>query len=800
MPRFILLSLASLFVLPAAAPQTAATPVASSAPTVVPSLVAYSGETKALAGEAAITFLIYKDDTGGEPLWVETQTVAIDPTGHYKVQLGAANPNGLPADLFSTGEARWLDVQIAGQPSQPRILLASVPYALKAADATTLGGLPASAFALAGTRIETSAAFRSDANAPTTDVTTTGGLSGYLPEFSGSATIVDSPVFVSGADIGIGTATPIAMLDVNGTAVISGLLTANSGETVAGSLEMAPTATATASTPYNSQVLKLYSSAYNSSTKEVVNPRFGWQARATGNDTAAPSATLDLLSSTTGAAPSPTGFSFNADGTINFASAQTFPAATFTGTISASSAAANGFGVEATTSGGQAVSIYGNATGPGGYGLEGIADGGLAGGVFPPVGVYGESSGGTGVVAASTTGTAVSAYTTGALTTSVLSYTSGAGGIAMRGVSTGANDSLQDSVGVYGESTNGGYGVEGISSTGNGIEGVSTTGAAAYFTSAPPESPSVSIYNTAGNDQSGIPPKGLYIDVSGEHGIGIEAYSNQGEAIYGNLNYVSTESELEHPNSGGGAVHGDSGNNEAGTASGAGVLGTADDTYAGYFANNSTSRPTLYAFNRGTGTSGNLFKTFQASTADGTCGFGDKGNLTCTGQVKTLAATSKSRMVESYAMQSPENWMEDFGSGTLTHGLATVAIDPAFAETANTSADYHVFLTPKGDSKGLYVANETAGGFEVRESGGGTSSVAFDYRIVAKRLGHETERLVDVTDRFHAETAETSRQLQAAASAHREGPRIGQTIPGRPARIAPHRLQPPPPPRLASLR
>jgi hypothetical protein len=102
-------------------------------------------------------------------------------------------------------------------------------------------------------------------------------------------------------------------------------------------------------------------------------------------------------------------------------------------------------------------------------------------------------------------------------------------------------------------------------------------------------------------------------------------------------------------------------------------------------------------------------------------------------------------------MQSPENWMEDFGSATLQNGSATVSIDPAFAETVNASADYHVFLTPNGDSRGLYVVAKTPTGFEVHESGGGKSTLSFDYRIVAKRRGYEAQRLVDVTDRFAAD-------------------------------------------------
>jgi hypothetical protein len=96
--------------------------------------------------------------------------------------------------------------------------------------------------------------------------------------------------------------------------------------------------------------------------------------------------------------------------------------------------------------------------------------------------------------------------------------------------------------------------------------------------------------------------------------------------------------------------------------------------------------------------------------------------------------------------------MEDFGSGLLQNGVAVVKIDPSFAETVSATAEYHVFLTPKGDSKGLYVINETPGSFEVRESGGGTSSLTFDYRIVAKRRGYEGQRLIDVTEKFKTES------------------------------------------------
>jgi hypothetical protein len=77
-----------------------------------------------------------------------------------------------------------------------------------------------------------------------------------------------------------------------------------------------------------------------------------------------------------------------------------------------------------------------------------------------------------------------------------------------------------------------------------------------------------------------------------------------------------------------------------------------------------------------------------------------------------------------------------------------------------------VFLTPNGDCKGLYVASKTAGGFEVRELGGGTSNISFDYRIVAKRLGFENARMEDVTERMNALRAAHPKG-QPSDSAHR---------------------------------
>ena len=78
---------------PSMAQQTA------SADSVVPSMVKFTGslsdtEGKPLAGTVGVTFLLYKEQTGGAPLWLETQNVQPDKNGHYSVMLGSATAHG----------------------------------------------------------------------------------------------------------------------------------------------------------------------------------------------------------------------------------------------------------------------------------------------------------------------------------------------------------------------------------------------------------------------------------------------------------------------------------------------------------------------------------------------------------------------------------------------------------------------------------------------------------------------------------------------------------------------------------
>ncbi len=123
------------------------------------SVIKFSGVLKDTLGQprtgiTGITFALYQEQEGGASLWLETQNIQPDEQGGYTVLLGAMQAEGLPRELFASGEARWLGIEVQGEPEQPRILLVSVPYALKAAEAETLGGRTATDFVLAE-RLET---------------------------------------------------------------------------------------------------------------------------------------------------------------------------------------------------------------------------------------------------------------------------------------------------------------------------------------------------------------------------------------------------------------------------------------------------------------------------------------------------------------------------------------------------------------------------------------------------------------------------------------------------------------------
>ncbi len=119
------------------------------------------------------------------------------------------------------------------------------------------------------------------------------------------------------------------------------------------------------------------------------------------------------------------------------------------------------------------------------------------------------------------------------------------------------------------------------------------------------------------------------------------------------------------------------------------------------------------------------------------------GAVTVTGAKHAAVPFGDGTLRVLYSMESPESWFEDFAEGTLKRGKATVKIAGDFLRCIRRGV-FHVFLTPLADCKGLYVHRRSAGAFEVRELGGGTSTLKFSYRVVAKRKDVAGKRLEKV--------------------------------------------------------
>jgi hypothetical protein len=211
------------------------------------------------------------------------------------------------------------------------------------------------------------------------------------------------------------------------------------------------------------------------------------------------------------------------------------------------------------------------------------------------------------------------------------------------------------------------------------------------------------------------------------HAYGVEGTSSNGDGVYG----VYTGSAPYYY-----GVYSVQGGGPGGTL---GIGGPGDGVYA-ESADTTGLYEALYAVATGKNT-----EILIASGAYGYCEIDSKANFVCngSGEAKSLHLqhrTSSGRQVLASGSESTSASLEDAGSARLVAGVADVSLRSAFAATIDPST-YRVFLTPTGDTRGLYVSQKTPGGFQVREAQGGRSTVSFDYRIVARPLDARDDRL-----------------------------------------------------------
>jgi hypothetical protein len=178
------------------------------------------------------------------------------------------------------------------------------------------------------------------------------------------------------------------------------------------------------------------------------------------------------------------------------------------------------------------------------------------------------------------------------------------------------------------------------------------------------------------------------------------------------------------------------------TGAGTGVYGSSGSFVGAY----GTSGPGIGIF----GTTATGIGVYGHTSAGGFAGYFEGtttviGTFTVMGGAKSAGIRFPDGSIRRlYCQESPEPWFEDFGRGTVEGGKATeIALDPDFVATIKD--DYDVFLTPYGDSKGLFVSKKETGRFAVQEQQGGTTKLAFSYRVVARRRDEVGKRLEKIT-------------------------------------------------------
>ncbi len=285
----------------------AASSLSSIVSTQVPFIVKLSGKLKVSGNGAAsttvaaqVTFSIFGEAEGGQPIWSETQNVQLDHQGRYAALLGSMSVAGLPVDIFASREARWIETSADGFPPNARVPLVTVPYALKAVDADTLAGKPISDFV----QMEQLTQILNNA------------LSQSTTRESGAALVLQSNSLQAES---ASQSSAFARLDAANEFSLSQSL---QGGASIPAIAPAPR-NSIAGMPSNG--LDLIASAFNLKTNSAQNELFRWQAEPVQSGTAAPSGRLSLLFGSNGATPKDTGFFINSDGTLGIVPGQQIP-------------------------------------------------------------------------------------------------------------------------------------------------------------------------------------------------------------------------------------------------------------------------------------------------------------------------------------------------------------------------------------------------------------------------------------------------------------------------------------------
>jgi hypothetical protein len=281
-------------------------------------------------------------------------------------------------------------------------------------------------------------------------------------------------------------------------------------------------------------------------------------------------------------------------------------------------------------------SILGVSTSASGTGVAGLNSATTGAGAIGVLGQTASTSGGVALVG-QTVGEDYYYFANGAIGTE--GGTNSPGGVGVWGLNTA---STGPAVGVYGTSSStAGAGVLGSdgATTGTtfGVNGTtaSSAGYGVYGQATSSTGLTYGVYGISDSDAGfGVFGTSDYLGVVGEAGATGISTAGLPYGVVGLGPTVGVYGASSGPSATGGQIiHGNGVWGDYGGADGTGVLGTADDSFAGLFANNGTNFSTLYLFNETTTAGGEVFYAQMTALADSAAIIGDPGCAESNGNV-----------------------------------------------------------------------------------------------------------------------------------------------------------------------
>jgi hypothetical protein len=158
-------------------------------------------------------------------------------------------------------------------------------------------------------------------------------------------------------------------------------------------------------------------------------------------------------------------------------------------------------------------------------------------------------------------------------------------------------------------------------------------------------------------------------------------------------------------------------------------------TTAGYIVvNNASINPAIYSTNTTPGAIGVVSNV----ASNGDTGFQTNGSIIHNASYTQLSTRTGYRVATSPLTLERELHLS--GQAALKSGRTKVKFDESITDLIAEDSEYRILLTPLGQCSGLCVPKKELSGFTVEELNGGSSSIKFDWFIIARTPKSHTDK------------------------------------------------------------